>query len=195
MKILKYISGLVVISNFVAVVLFSKQRTAEGQLLATATLVGSVIFTLAFCLYGVRFYRRDKFHAISPAVICLIGLPLGFYVGGAWGNHLKAQQFRRNLPRYQELVRLVKKGGIQRDALNYSALVLPPQYADLARRAWAQTNSSGTLFIEFITEFGIPVKHSGYLYSSNGKIEGDSKTIHKWPYRSGICTNWFRISD
>ena len=195
MKKLKILCLFAIILDFVVTIFYCEQRTPNKQLLSIAT-TGFVFFLLLISLAtGLLFCFREKFRAFVPALICIIGLPANIFIGAHLGGAIKNWRFQKNLPRYTEVIHLVEKGGIKKSSPGYYALDLPPQYADLARMVWARTNSDGTVFVEFITEFGFPIKHSGYLYISGGKIESDPDTLRRWPYRSEISSNWFRISD
>ena len=104
-------------------------------------------------------------------------------------------RFEKNLPRYIQVIHLIENGEIKYNSHDSDTVELPPQYADLARRTWRETNSEGAFIVGFITELGFPVKHSGFMYVSNGEIEGDAETLRRWRYYSRINTNWFHISD
>lgn len=191
MKTLKYLSWLLVVLNFATAAYFFAHRTPEKQFLIMPFDCGSLVFLLAMLGVGLYFCRRDKLRAFLPFIICLAGLPLGFFMGGHLGSYIKDQRFNRNFPRYLEVVRLIRSGKIG----NPLPFELPPPYSDLARRAEVETNSNGAISIEFITELGFPVKHSGYLYTSDGEMKNDPRSLERWPYHSRINTNWFRISD
>jgi hypothetical protein len=142
---------------------------------------------------GLSSFSREKFRAFIPALICLIGLPMSFIAAIVLGSSIKDSRFQKNLPRYMEVVQLIEKGEIK--PIPSSSLVqLPDQYTDLAWATIPETNSVG-IIIEFLTEGGFPVKHSGYLYVSSGSVENDTNTLLRWPFHSRINTNWFRISD
>jgi hypothetical protein len=109
------------------------------------------------------------------------------------GVSIRDWQFRKNLPRYMEVVQLIEKGEIKASPSG-PRIQLPNQYTDLSLVTFAKTNN-GSWIIEFNIGGGFPVKHSGYLYVSTGKINSDPETLERWPYRSQITTNWFRVED
>lgn len=192
MKTLKWICSIVVVLNFVVAIFFCEQRTPDRQLLFMATSGFLLILLLVSFVAGLRLCVKEKFRAFVPALICVIGLPFGLFVGGRLGDAIENWRFQKNLPRYTEVVQLIEKGEFKTDS---SLVELPPQYADLALRTARGTNSEGTDIIVFITGLGFPVKHSGFMYVSTGEIENDAETLRRWPYYSRINTNWFRISD
>jgi hypothetical protein len=67
--------------------------------------------------------------------------------------------------------------------------------ADLAYAVLAQKGTNGDLIVEFLTEGGFPVKHSGYLYVSSGVVKQDSMEDERWPIRREERPRWFYISD
>jgi hypothetical protein len=120
---------------------------------------------------------------------------LASFIGSAaLGGAIKESRFQKNLSRFNEVVNLIQKGELKPNPPD-RFIVLPKQYADLTLEAiaFASTNSDGTN-IEFQTESGFPVKHSGYLYISSGKMN-DSYTLEDWPIHHQINTNWFYVSD
>jgi hypothetical protein len=195
MKILKFTCLFVMLLNFVVAVFFCEQRTPGKQLIFMATSGFAFVLLLLSLVLGFRFCFREKIRAFVPTLICIIGLPASLFIGGWLGDIIKDWRFQKNLPRYTEVIHLIEKGEVKKNSTDSYVIELPTQFSDLAQRTWMRTNSEGAFFVEFITELGFPVKHSGYIYLSNGKIEGDPDTLRRWPYRSEINTNWFRISD
>jgi hypothetical protein len=193
MKTLKWVCSFAVILNFVATIFFCEHRTPNRQLLSMAISGFLLILLLVSFVAGLGLCFREKFRAFVPAAICVIGLPASFFVARYLGNSIENWRFKTNLPRYVEVVQLVEKGEIKTSS-SLSRIELPSQDADLAQITLAKTNSEGAV-IEFVTGLGFPVKHSGYLYISSGKIENDADSIRQWPYRSQINTNWFSVED
>ena len=182
------------IANFAVMAYFAAQRNLIMQLISMATLLAVLILPLVSFVFGLANYRRDKFRAFVPLLICVVGLPVSFIGAVALGGSVKQSRFQKNLTRYNEVVRHIQAGDFQPDPNNYFHIHLPPPYADLAWFARTQTNG-GNLYIEFFTEGGFPVKHSGYLYVADGKIGDNTSFFQDWPIHSRINTNWFYISD
>jgi hypothetical protein len=193
MKKLKFICLFAVVLNFVVQTFFYEQRTGIKQLLSMATLLSMFMLLLISFVFGLSSFSRERFRAFIPALICFFGLPMSFIAAIVLGISIEKSRFQRNLPRYTEVVQLIKKSEIK--PTSPSPLVqLPNQYKDLAWEIVPKTNNDG-IIIEFLNEAGFPVKHSGYLYVSSGSIENDTKTLQRWPFHTRINTNWFRISD
>jgi len=192
LKNLSYLSLFAVTANFVAITIFCARQTPNRQLFSGVIIGVLLILSLISLVAGLYFCWREKFRAFIPATICLIGLPISFIAARRLGGSIEHRLFQKNLPRYTEVVRLIEKGEFKTDSY---LVELPPQYSDLALRTWRGTNSEGAIIVGFITGIGFPVKHSGFMYVSTGKIESDAETLRRWPYYSRINTNWFRIGD
>jgi hypothetical protein len=67
--------------------------------------------------------------------------------------------------------------------------------ARMAYAVFAQKETNGVLTVEFLTETGFPVKHSGYLYCSSGTIAPGSAEDRHWPIIHEERPKWFSISD
>ncbi len=187
MKTLKLLCLFAVATNFFIQTFFFEQRTTIKQLLSMAFLgLVFVLMLTAFAL-GLEPHRRDKLRAFVPFLICLIGIPLSYIGGIIWGSSIKESRFQRNLPRFNEVVDLIQKGELKPNPPD-RFILLPTQYVDLTAMAFVFTNSDGTN-MEFQTEYGFPVKHSGYLYVSSGEISNSHTLGNRSTYR--INTNWF----
>lgn len=192
MKILKSLCFFATILNFSIQAYFYEQRTALKQLAAMGVLGLFFVLILVSFILGLDRYSREKFKGFVPFLICSIGLIISFVGGIALGNAIKESRFQKNLPRFNEVVTLIQTGKLKPAPPNRSIL-LPPTYSDLTATAFVYTNVDGTN-IEFLTENGFPVKHSGYLHVSSGRIDS-SHTLQNWPIHFRINTNWFYISN
>ena len=193
MKKLKLICIIAVLLDFVCDLMFSIKPNTGAQLLGMLIDLILIFLLLASFIAGICFVPRDKFRAFIPAAICLVGLPANLFIASYLGVTIRDWQFRKNLPRYMEVVQLIEKGEIKASPSD-PRIQLPNQYTDLSLVTFAKTNNDSWI-IEFNIGGGFPVKHSGYLYVSTGKIDNDPETLERWPYRSQISTNWFRVED
>jgi hypothetical protein len=80
-------------------------------------------------------------------------------------------------------------------AVGSDRLLQAESEARLVYRVYAEKATNGILMVEFDTEAGFPVKHSGYLYSSSGQIESGSRMDSRWPIREEVRSGWFYVSD
>ena len=108
--------------------------------------------------------------------------------------HVREAEFEKRLPRYQALIERIKvETGI--DPGKVSSVSLTEGERDLCYSISAGHETNGTLIVELLTGGGFPLKHSGYLYSSSGKVEEGSFFERRWPIIYEVKTNWFRIAD
>ena len=134
-------------------------------------------------------YRLKAFLPFFAASFCLVMIFPSIISGGLLRDHL----FRSRLPQYKSVLGMMMDGSI--DVGDELRLIeLPPEYSSLASGTMAQKDSNGILTVEFIIGGGFPVKHSGYLFRSEGKLQ-DWEHAGRWPYRYKIDEHWYRISD
>jgi hypothetical protein len=193
MKTLGLTCSIVVVLNCAAIIFFCEHRTPDKQLFSMAT-SGILLILLAGSLVaGLLRCRREKFHAFVPAAICIIGLLASSLVAPSLGSSIENWRFNNNLPRYVAIAHRIERGEIK-TSTSLSRFELPGQDQDLAQITLAKTNNEGAV-IEFVTGLGFPLKHSGYLYISTGKIDNETDSLRRWPYHSRINVNWFRVED
>src|ERR1700733_9502958 len=96
-----------VIINFVVQTFFFEQRTGIKQLLSMAALLFVFLLLLISFALGLSLFSREKFRAFIPALVCFVGLLAGFIAAIVLAGSIKDARFRKNLPRYTEVVRLI----------------------------------------------------------------------------------------
>lgn len=173
-------------------VVFTVEGAHRGSdLLMLFSLVASLFLLGALVTSVVRVFadwRQHRWRAFVPFAVCL------FAVVAAVAAIRTARRmiFAWSLPSYEAVVRQMEAGSIPVP----DKLTPIPEAQHQARLAWAvlaQKGSDGTLTVEFLTESGFPVKHSGYLYSSSGSL--DASEARRWPIRHEEKPKWFYISD
>jgi hypothetical protein len=157
---------------------------------AAAAFVVLNLIWISFIL-GLVSYKRKKIYAFIPCLICLFGLPAGFVGAIVLGESIKAANFKKSLPRYTEVVRLIENDRIKPDSAGQ--IQLPEKYDDLAYSAFTYTNRDGRI-ITFLTDGAFPVWHAGYLYSSSGVVD-ENNLLTVWNNFERVNTNWFQFSD
>jgi hypothetical protein len=154
-----------------------------GCLLFTAACVGALL-DLA------REWPKRRWWAAVPALGCACSVAL-VMVGTPVARRVL---FRRDLPTYEEVVRRIESG----------AMTVPPRRGRIpeaeaiARSAYgvfASKDADGCLVVEFFTEGGFPVMHSGYLYCSQCNGDEDAKKKTRWPFLHQKAPRWFFFSD
>jgi hypothetical protein len=192
MKKLSVLSIFAVILYFGLLTYFSAHETVLKELFAGAAAFAVLVLMLVSFVLGLAAYKRNKFRAFIPFLICVFGLPAGFVGAIVWGESIKAVNFKKNLPRYAEVVSLIEKGEIQ-PSLSSRQIELPEQYKDLAEETATWTNNNSRV-IEFLTDGAFPVWHAGYLYVSNGDVD-ETNLLKNWNCYERVNTNWFYVSD
>jgi len=152
---------------------------------------GLYLLALGLSLFFAWTERRQfRLLAMIPLLLCLGSCAATTAVGRA----ARQAHFERQLPRYRALVER-----IQAENMLVSGKVVPIPLAqaerDLGYGVLAQQDTNGVLTVELLTGGGFPVIHSGYVYSSSGRIEPGSFFDQRWPHKMEVKPKWFRISD
>jgi hypothetical protein len=192
MKKLSVLCIFAVILYFGLLTYFSAHETVLKELFAGAAAFAVLVLMLVSFVLGLAAYKRSKFRAFIPFLICVFGLPVGFVGAVAWGESIKTVNFKKNLPRYAEVVRLIEKGEI-RPSFSGRQIELPEQYNDLAEWTATWTNSNGRL-VEFVTDDAFPLWTASYLYVSNGDVD-ETYLFSHWSCYERVNTNWFYVTS
>src|SRR5712671_2262598 len=179
-----------VILYFGLLTYFSAHETVLKVLFAGAAAFAVLVLMLVSFVLGLAAYKRSKFRAFIPFLICVFGLPAGFIGAIVVGESIKAANFKKSLSRYNGVVSLIDKGEIEADSAGQ--IQLPEKYTDLAYSTFIDTNRDGRI-ITFLTDGAFPVWHAGYIYTSSGIA--DAKFIKGWNCYERVNTNWFYVSD
>lgn len=135
-------------------------------------------------------WRQRGWLSLAPFAVCVLAVVLSSSIL----RPIRHAIFVRSLPSYETVVQRMESGSIPVS----TNLGLIPQAVPLAHLAYAvlaQKDTNGVLTVEFLTEAGFPVKHSGYLYISSGVVEPGSVAYSRWPIRHEERPRWFYISD
>ena len=175
---------------FVGSTVFHSHRTNLTQFL-TFPLVP--LFLIAIIVSVVCIFidwRVHRWMSFFPAGACILAILLSHILT----NWIRHTIFIRCLPSYQRIVRQIESGEIS-VSTNLTEI---PQAVATARMTYsvaAYKDSNGLLTVEFLTETGFPVAHSGYLYCSSGAIQPGTIEDSRWPFRYEERPRWFSISD
>ena len=194
MRRFRFVCIVAVLLEFVCGLSFGLKPRAGMQLAATFLALALLGLLLGALVLGIVEARSQGLRAFIPALICLIGLPVAV-VGSAYlGVSIRDWRFKRNLPRYMEIVKLVERGDIRSDS-SFCSIALPDGYADLAEVVYAKTNSAGRADIIFFIGGGFPAKHSGYFYHGSGTKGAAPELTDSWSHYSEVAPAWLRISN
>lgn len=174
---------------FAVLTAFAAHKTTLMQFLSLLIMLALVVI---FCVSVVRIFtrwRERRWRALIPLGACISAV-LGAMIVGRMA---RAAIFAWALPSYEHVVSDIESGRISvSDQFNRNPAA--ERTARLAYAVFAQRKSNGSLFVEFLTEGGFPVKHSGYLYSSSDHLD-DSFIKSRWPIASHLREHWFYVSD
>ena len=169
---------------------FFSHRTTRSQLLTMPLvpcfLAASVISIV--CIFSE--WRRRRLLALLPFAACVLSV----VISGAVSHRIRQAIFTQSLPSCEAVVHQMESGSIL-VSTNLSQIPSAVPLAHLAYAVLAQKDTHGVLMVEFLTEGGFPVKHSGYLYVSSGVVEPGSMEDSRWPFRHEEQPRWFYISD
>jgi hypothetical protein len=181
---------IVAVIYFVGSTMFFVHRTDLSQLLALPLFfcfLGAIIAGIV-CVFSD--WRKHRWLAFLPIAVCVVSVCVSGMVVGP----IRHAIFVQSLPSYEAVVRQIESGSIP-VSTNLSPVPQAVPLAHLAYAVFAEKRSDGALTIEFLTEGGFPVKHSGYLYVSSGVIESGSMEDERWPIRQEERPRWFYISN
>jgi len=169
---------------------FATAQNVWTQILGMLGL-GLYLLALGFAVLFAWTERKElRLLAVIPLAVCLGSCAATAVVG----RSARTAQFEKRLPRYEALVERIRAG----DALVSGRVISVPLVEterDLGYAVMAQRDADGVLTVELLTGGGFPVKHSGYLYSSSGSVKSGSFFDERWPFKTAVKQNWFRISD
>ena len=189
MKILTVLCALVVSVYFVLLTYFVEHENMLKEFFAAVAGFAVLVLAIVSFILGLVFYKHKKLSAFIPCLICLLGLLAGFVGAIVVGESIKAANFKKSLPRYNEVVNLIDKGEIESDS--DGQIQLPEQFVDLAYSVSTHTNSDGRIII-FDTDQAFPLDSSAYIYTSSGVA---NKFIKGRNYIQRVNTNWFYVAD
>jgi heme A synthase len=162
-----------------------------GGMLLSLVLLGLLAASLAASLFGSRSDRSNGRQAGKPSHLAAL-LLVTLVPATLLGYWVRERRFEAQRPRFEEIVAMLGDGRLQAgDGLG--PVSLPARYQDLGVFVLAE-KAGGILTVEFLTGGGFPVKHTGYLYRSAGRL-GEWRLAKRWPRWSQIDAHWYRISD
>jgi len=169
---------------------FAVWKTPEVQLATMPLFFAYVAAAIASLVLLMRKWRRIGWRAAIPLLACIAAWHGARIARDAAGDAL----FARNLPVYESVV---MRPEVQALAPGAELQELPLRDAERADLWWAaaERTPDGTLLVELLNGRGFPVKHSGFLYSSSGRIPTDSRMAGHWSYRCTMRPHWFCVSD
>lgn len=155
---------------------FASHRTTLTQLLTLPLVPLFLIAVVGGLICIFTEWRTLRWRSLLPVGACILSV----VSSNILTRCIRQALFAYSLPSYEQVVRRIESGEISIS----TNLVDIPQAVSRTRMTWnvaAQEEPDGALTVQFLTELGFPEKHSGYLYSSSGKIKPGSEADSRWP--------------
>ncbi|MDH4238295.1 MAG: hypothetical protein OEW48_01905 [Phycisphaerae bacterium] len=150
--------------------------------------MGLVVFLLVMILFDIEGFFKYGRKALIPLTIAVLGIGATF-ASGLIGGHVRRHVFQKRLPQYEEVVRMIENGDLEISDRRYSRLRLPKQYKHLAYCVIVIRHETGALELRFSWGSGYPMRHTDYVYCSDGKPPEIG-----WSKGYEVAEKWFIIS-
>lgn len=151
------------------------------------------IFFVVFNFVSIfRFWETYGILTLVPVILCISAFKVSSITNHI-GIDVRMKIFNKNLPLYEEAVKeltpmMGEKG------LYLAGDQIPQKYRKLAYHITVEKDN-GIAFI-FIWDFGFPLKHSAFVYRSDGSWpEKGTDFSSEWPFHKRINDNWFKVAD
>lgn len=149
---------------------------------------------IVISLIGIFVFWEDYgSKATIPFVIGILSL---FVVveSGKVGHKIRLNVFNKRLPQYEDAVQMVENT-ITNEYLRWSGERIPKEFRHLAYLISARRKKD-VLIVNFLWGGGFPVKHTAFVYISDGRLPGKGTDFRKdWPHCTRINEHWFKVSD
>lgn len=141
-----------------------------------------------------KFWEKYSLFSVIPFVILLLCFKAGAISLKA-GHNKRENVFAERLPQYEEAVR-VMESKIKGEPVFLKGKEVPEAYHHLAYWIHAEKYGGGVLVVTFFWGGGFPVKHSAFVYRSDGWLPPRGTDFRReWPFAERINENWFRVGD
>ena len=111
------------------------------------------------------------------------------------GHNKREKVFAERLPQYEEAVR-VMGSKISGEPVFLKGKEVPKTYQHLAYWIHAKKDEGNVLVVTFFWGGGFPVKHSAFVYRSDGWLPPKGTDFRReWPFAERINKNWLRVGD
>ena len=103
--------------------------------------------------------------------------------------------FTERLAQYEEAVQ-VMESKINGEPVFLKGEEVPETYQHLAWWVHAEEDKQDVLVVTFFWGGGFPVKHSAFVYRSDGWLPPKGTDFRReWPFAERINEHWFRVAD
>lgn len=170
--------------------MFSVKQTPIMQFITMFMTLGFLVLLIASGIALLSCWKENRFKSFYPLAICAFVVVYIIVAVPA----IKDIAFKKSLPKYEKIISMINRGEIEID-ISRKRIELPSDYKALAYATFGERDSKGVLTIEFFTGAGFPVKHSGYIYRSDGQLSSSPEVYKRWRYIKGKSQNWYYFSD
>lgn len=165
-------------------------KMSPGLQLVTLLSLPAIIGVLIVSFFSIfRNWGKDKFLSFTPLMVCLLSIITPILVG----KEVRKILFNYRLPEYQVMISRIESEYVGVDRELFTVQIKPTE-KNLALNVYA-IREDGSLYVEFLTGGGFPVKHVGYLYSQSGIIPANSVMGKRWPSYRKINEYWYAFGD
>ncbi len=169
---------------------YSIKQTPVMQFVTTFMIMGFLVLLIASVIVLFTRWKESKWKSFYPLTIYMVVIVYMVIAVPA----IKDIVFKKNLAKYEKIVSMIDYGEIKIDT-SRKKIELPDDYKTLAYVAFGKRDSEGVLTIELFTGAGFPVKHSGYIYRSDGQLSSDSDIYKRSRYIKRKNQKWFYFVD
>jgi hypothetical protein len=166
---------LIATACFVALSLFKAHQSPLGQLITSLAIAPYGICIIVGATEPFRAWRTDGFRSFIPLAACIAA----WYGSFPAGAYLRSRLFEHNLPRFEAIIADINKSPPPADGTPISVPIADSDKWKIIHLRAERMN--GALIVEFGTEHGFPVMHSGWVYSSSGVLPTDAQFHYRWP--------------
>jgi hypothetical protein len=150
--------------------------------------MGLGVFLLVMILFDIEGFFKYGRKALIPLTIAVLGFGATF-ASGRIGGRVRRHVFQKRLPQYETVVRMIENGDLEVSDPKYSRLRLPKQYKHLAYSIIVIKHETGALEARFSGGSGYPMRHTDYVYCSDGKPPKIG-----WSRGYEVAEKWFWVS-
>jgi len=141
-----------------------------------------------------RFWERHNFFGVIPFVILLLCFKASA-ISLKTGHDKRLAVFTERLAQYEEAVQ-VMQSKINGEPVFLKGEEVPETYQHLAWWIHAEEDKQDVLVVTFFWGGGFPVKHSAFVYRSDGWLPPKGTDFRReWPFAERINEHWFRVAD
>jgi hypothetical protein len=172
---------------------FAYRATSTRQLIGMALGVLLLCLTIGAIPYATVQWRSQRSQGLVPLAIGLMSLVLSL-PATALASGLRQTVLEADRPYYQRVVDVYQSGRLDsRVPFPTDSLPAPIQGCCSLIRAWR--DSTGLLGVEFFTDGGFPVRHSGLVFFEDSAAAKGSSLSQRWRKGRHLEGHWYWVDN